>query len=170
MIRRPPRSTLFPYTTLFRSIILMHMRGTPRTMQERPFARHVLRDVIAGLRAGVARACKAGVAKSQILLDPGIGFGKSFEQNYEVLAHLAKLAALGFPLVVGASRKAFIGATLARGGATHGGDRVAGGKQSRTTPGPNRTGPNAPKLGTPRERGLGTAATGATSVPCGAHH
>ena len=150
-------------------IILMHMRGTPRTMQQRPFARHVLRDVIAGLRAGVARACKAGLAKSQLLLDPGIGFGKSFEQNYELLAHLAKLAALGFPLVVGASRKAFIGATLARGGATLAGDRVAGGERSRTTLDPSRTGPNAQNLVPPGERVWGTAATVATSILGGAH-
>src|SRR2546422_2358253 len=147
-------------------IILMHMRGTPRTMQERPFARHVLRDVIAGFRPGCAWGGKAGAGKSQILLDPGIGFGKSFEQNYEVLAHLAKLAALGFPLVVGASRKAFIGATLARGGATLVGDRVAGGERRRTTLGPSRTGPNAQNLVPPRERVWGTAATGATPDLC----
>ncbi len=150
-------------------IVLMHMRGTPRTMQKRPFARDVVSDVISGLRAGVARARKAGLAKSQILLDPGIGFGKSFEQNYELLAHLGKLAALGFPLVVGASRKAFIGATLARGGATLAGDRAAGGEQSRTTLGPSRTGPNAQNLVPPSERVWGTAATVAASILGGAH-
>ena len=93
-------------------LILMHMRGVPRTMQQGPFARDVLRDVTSGLQAAVARARKAGVAKSQIILDPGIGFGKRFEQNYELLARLPELARLGFPLLVGTSRKTFIGHTL----------------------------------------------------------
>jgi len=93
-------------------LILMHMRGTPRTMQRRPFAHNVLRDVTSGLRAAIARARTAGLRKSQLILDPGIGFGKSFEQNYKLLAHLRRLAALGYPLLVGTSRKAFLGATL----------------------------------------------------------
>ncbi len=93
-------------------LILMHMRGVPRTMQKRPFARNVLRDVGSGLRAAVARARKAGIEKSQILLDPGIGFGKSFEQNCELLMRLQELARLGYPLVVGTSRKSFLGHAL----------------------------------------------------------
>jgi len=93
-------------------IVLMHMRGTPRTMQQGPFARNVLLDVKKGLRAAAARARKAGIARSQIVLDPGIGFGKSFAQNFELLARLGELAALGYPLLVGTSRKRFIGATL----------------------------------------------------------
>jgi len=72
-------------------ILLMHMRGEPA-------------------------AKKRGVRQSQILLDPGIGFGKSWRQNYELLARLEELAELGFPLVVGTSRKGFLGATLARSG------------------------------------------------------
>jgi len=94
-------------------LILMHMRGTPRTMQKGPFARDVMRDVVAGLRASVATAKKHGVARSQIVIDPGIGFGKSYAQNYELLAKLPELAKLGFPLMVGTSRKGFLGATLA---------------------------------------------------------
>jgi len=93
-------------------LILMHMRGRPRTMQRRPFARNVLRDVTSGLRAAMARARKAGLKRSQLILDPGIGFGKSFEQNYELLARLPELASLGCPLLVGTSRKTFIGAAL----------------------------------------------------------
>jgi dihydropteroate synthase len=93
-------------------LILMHMRGVPRTMQKRAFARNVVRDVVSGLRAAVARARKAGIEKSQILLDPGIGFGKSFEQNCELLSRLPELARLGCPLVVGTSRKSFIGHVL----------------------------------------------------------
>jgi len=97
-------------------LILMHMRGKPRTMQKGPFARDVLRDVTQGLRRSIAIARKAGVRKSQIILDPGIGFGKSFSQNYELLRKLPELAKLGFPLMVGTSRKGFLGATLARDG------------------------------------------------------
>ncbi len=97
-------------------LILMHMRGTPRTMQRAPFAKDVVKDVLRGLREAVAIARRAGVRKSQIVLDPGIGFGKSFAQNYELLAELPALAKLGFPLIVGTSRKGFLGATLARNG------------------------------------------------------
>jgi dihydropteroate synthase len=93
-------------------IILMHMRGKPRTMQKGPFARDVVRDVVAGLRAAVARARKAGLAKSQIVLDPGIGFGKRYAQNFELLARLPELAGLGYPLLLGTSRKTFIGHAL----------------------------------------------------------
>ena len=93
-------------------IVLMHMRGEPRTMQKGPFARHVVRDVAHGLRAAVARARKAGLAKSQIVLDPGIGFGKSYGQNLELLAYLTDLARLGYPLLVGTSRKSFLGHAL----------------------------------------------------------
>ena len=98
------------------TLILMHMRGTPRTMQKGPFAKDVLRDVKNGLRRSVKLARHAGVRKSQIILDPGIGFGKSFEQNYELMARLPELAGLGYPLLVGTSRKGFLGVTLARGG------------------------------------------------------
>jgi dihydropteroate synthase len=98
-------------------LVLMHMRGTPGTMQQGPFARDVMRDVTSGLRAAVARARRtkldrahhAGIDRACILLDPGIGFGKSFEQNCELLQRLPELARLGYPLVVGTSRKAFIG-------------------------------------------------------------
>jgi dihydropteroate synthase len=93
-------------------MILMHMRGTPRTMQQGPFAANVLRDVHQGLRAALRRARRARLRKSQVLLDPGIGFGKKFDQNYQLLARLPELARLGCPLVIGTSRKAFIGNTL----------------------------------------------------------
>lgn len=97
-------------------LVLMHMRGEPSTMQRGPFARDVMKDVVRGLRESVAKAREAGVAKSQIILDPGIGFGKSYAQNYELIEKLPQLAALGYPLLVGSSRKGFLGATLARGG------------------------------------------------------
>ena len=97
-------------------LILMHMRGEPATMQKGPFARDVMKDVVQGLRASIRKARAAGVRKSQIVIDPGIGFGKSFEQNYELLRKLPELAKLGYPLLVGTSRKGFLGATLARNG------------------------------------------------------
>jgi dihydropteroate synthase len=93
-------------------LILMHMRGEPRTMQKKPFAQDVLRDVIGGLKKSVAIARRAGVRNSQILLDPGFGFGKSYEQNYELLARLPELARIGFPIVAGTSRKSFVGRAL----------------------------------------------------------
>ena len=97
-------------------LILMHMRGTSRTMQKGPWAKDVVKDVSRGLRESVAIARRAGVRASQIILDPGIGFGKSFAQNYELLEKLPALARLGYPLLVGTSRKGFLGATLARDG------------------------------------------------------
>jgi dihydropteroate synthase len=90
-------------------LVLMHMRGTPRTMQQGPFAKNVVSDVSSGLRAALLRARRAKIHRSRLILDPGIGFGKSYGQNCELLAQLPKLARLGYPLLVGASRKAFIG-------------------------------------------------------------
>ena len=97
-------------------LVVMHMRGEPETMQQKPFARDALRDVVRGLRESLAMASKAGVKTSQIILDPGIGFGKSYAQNYELLAKLSELANLGFPLLAGTSRKGFISKTLAEDG------------------------------------------------------
>jgi dihydropteroate synthase len=93
-------------------LILMHMRGEPLTMQKKPFARDVLADVTVGLRQAVVRARRRGVVKSGIILDPGIGFGKSARQNFELLRRLPELARLGFPLAIGTSRKSFIRRTL----------------------------------------------------------
>jgi dihydropteroate synthase len=89
-------------------LILMHMRGKPRTMQKGPFAKNVIRDVLTGLRHAIALARRAGVAKSQIVIDPGIGFGKNYEQNLDLLRRLPELSKLGYPLLVGTSRKSFI--------------------------------------------------------------
>jgi dihydropteroate synthase len=93
-------------------LILMHMRGRPKTMQKQPFARDVMKDVTQGLRDAVARARRAGIARSRLILDPGIGFGKNTEQNCELLARLPELARLGCPLLVGTSRKTFLGKLL----------------------------------------------------------
>lgn len=98
------------------ALVLMHMRGTPLTMQKGPFARDVIKDVVGGLQQSIAAARKFGVRRSQIAIDPGIGFGKTYAQNYELLAKLSEVAKLGYPLLVGTSRKGFLGATLARKG------------------------------------------------------
>jgi dihydropteroate synthase len=106
-------------------LILMHMRGEPHTMQQKPFAANVIRDVTAGLRKSIAVAQTAGVAKAQIVVDPGIGFGKSHAQNCEILQRLPELARLGFPLLLGTSRKSFLGTALKQDAGT-GADRIWG--------------------------------------------
>jgi dihydropteroate synthase len=93
-------------------LILMHMRGEPRTMQKGPFAKDVIRDVLTGLRRAIALARLAGVAKTQIIIDPGIGFGKNYAQNLELLRRLPELSKPGYPLLVGTSRKSFIAHVL----------------------------------------------------------
>jgi dihydropteroate synthase len=93
-------------------LVLMQMRGRPKTMQQGPFARDVMKDVTQGLREALGRARSAGIPRERILLDPGIGFGKSTAQNCELLARLPELARLGRPLLVGTSRKTFLGALL----------------------------------------------------------
>jgi dihydropteroate synthase len=93
-------------------LILMHMQGTPRTMQERPSYGDVVVDVRAFLAERLAAATAAGIPSEAILLDPGIGFGKTVEHNLTLLRHLPELGTLGRPLLVGPSRKSFIGAVL----------------------------------------------------------
>jgi dihydropteroate synthase len=90
-------------------LILMHMQGDPRTMQENPTYDEVVEDVRAFLAERLEAALAAGVAEERIWLDPGIGFGKNLDHNLELLRRLGELRALGRPLVVGASRKSFIG-------------------------------------------------------------
>lgn len=90
-------------------VVLMHMQGTPRTMQENPTYDDVVEDVKAFLAGRLELALSAGVAEERIWLDPGIGFGKALEHNLELLRRLAELRELGPPLLVGTSRKSFIG-------------------------------------------------------------
>ncbi len=94
-------------------LILMHSRGRPETMQRKPFVRDIWRSVVDGLRTSVRRALAAGVDRSQLILDPGLGFGKSRRQNYEILAGLQKLHCFHLPLLIGASRKSFVQAIVA---------------------------------------------------------
>jgi dihydropteroate synthase len=90
-------------------VILMHMAGEPRTMQENPEYEDVVAEVREFLAARLAAAVAAGIEESAIWLDPGIGFGKTDAHNFELLRGLGELATLGRPLVVGTSRKSFIG-------------------------------------------------------------
>jgi dihydropteroate synthase len=90
-------------------VVLMHMAGEPRTMQENPEYDDVVAEVRDFLAARLAAAVAAGIEESRIWLDPGIGFGKTARHNFELLRGLGELAALGRPLVVGTSRKSFIG-------------------------------------------------------------
>jgi dihydropteroate synthase len=91
---------------------LMHMLGEPRTMQREACYGDVVDDVKAFLEQRLAFAVGAGIAEERVLLDPGIGFGKTLEHNLQLLRRLPELAALGRPLVVGTSRKSFIGRIL----------------------------------------------------------
>jgi dihydropteroate synthase len=94
-------------------LVLMHMRGTPATMQSLTDYADVVDDVAAELAVSLARADAAGIARGRVVLDPGIGFAKTAEQNLALIAALHRLRArLGRPVLLGASRKAFIGALL----------------------------------------------------------
>jgi dihydropteroate synthase len=90
-------------------IVLMHIRGTPQTMQQMTDYDDVVQTVAQSLQQQVDRAIAAGVKPEQIILDPGIGFAKTAAQNLELLRHLSRLRTLGYPLLVGPSRKSFIG-------------------------------------------------------------
>ena len=94
------------------AVILMHMRGTPRTMQENPHYDDVIGEISSELLHFAAEAQRAGVAQRQIILDPGIGFGKRLQDNVAILCGVAELSRLGYPLLIGASRKAFIGSLV----------------------------------------------------------
>ena len=91
------------------TVVLMHMLGSPRTMQENPVYGDVVDEVKAFLAERVEAAVAAGVGEERIWLDPGIGFGKTAAHNLELLRRLAELGELGRPLVIGTSRKSFIG-------------------------------------------------------------
>jgi dihydropteroate synthase len=93
---------------------LMHMLGDPRTMQDNPHYDDVVSDIKAFLEERMAFAIGAGIAEERILLDPGIGFGKTVEHNLELLRRLGELVELGRPVVIGTSRKSFLGKLTGR--------------------------------------------------------
>lgn len=103
-------------------LILMHMQGEPRTMQDAPHYDDVLADIAAFLAARGAAARQAGIAAERLVIDPGIGFGKTVAHNLRIIDNLRVFADLGYPVLVGPSRKRFIGAVTGR----EVGDRLAG--------------------------------------------
>jgi dihydropteroate synthase len=107
--------------------VLMHMRGRPEEWKDLPPAGEVVLLVKRELKEWAEKAVLAGVRRERIMLDPGVGFGKKFEENYPLIARLGDLQSAGFPLLAGASRKSFIGRTLARDGKDAStGDRLSG--------------------------------------------
>jgi dihydropteroate synthase len=96
-------------------LVLMHSRGTPATMHRMPPVADVIEEVVSSLRASIHMAERRGVARESIVIDPGIGFGKTQEQNLELIARLDELIAAfpDYPLLIGTSRKSFIGRILA---------------------------------------------------------
>ncbi len=95
-------------------LVLMHSRGTPQTMQQLPPVEDILSEVTNSLRESIAIAALRGVARESIAVDPGIGFGKTAEQNIELIAKLDQLVQTftGYPILIGTSRKSFIGKLL----------------------------------------------------------
>ena len=92
------------------SVVLMHMKGTPKTMQQNPYYENVMEEIYDFLFERIKAADELGI--ENIFVDPGIGFGKRIDDNFEILRRLEDLKSLGYPIVVGASRKSFIGKTL----------------------------------------------------------
>jgi dihydropteroate synthase len=93
-------------------LVLMHIRGRPRTMQERVHYDDLMREVVAELGESVERARAAGCRCDQLVVDPGIGFGKTAEQSLAIINELDRIGRLGYPVLIGPSRKSFIGRAL----------------------------------------------------------
>ncbi|NBF40789.1 MAG: dihydropteroate synthase, partial [Spirochaetes bacterium] len=94
-------------------VVLMHMQGTPKTMQRRPHYEHTVADILEVLRERITVAVDAGIARDRIICDPGIGFGKTIADNLRILRGLSRFRAeLDTPVLVGLSRKSFIGTVL----------------------------------------------------------
>jgi dihydropteroate synthase len=93
-------------------VVIMHMRGDPKTMQVNPRYEDVVSEVKEFLRERAERLIAAGVKEDRIIIDPGIGFGKRFRDNLELIKNIAQIRSLGYPVLVGASRKRFLGEVL----------------------------------------------------------
>ncbi len=90
-------------------VILMHMRGDPQTMQQDPHYDRLIPDILSDLKQSLRKAKEAGIADENLLTDPGLGFGKRWQDNLVLIKSLGDFKALGFPVVVGPSRKSFLG-------------------------------------------------------------
>ncbi len=95
-------------------VVLMHMKGTPKTMQQNPTYQDVVREILEFLEERIAFAVSEGIAQERIIVDPGIGFGKRPEHNTQILQRLGELRELGRPILLGTSRKSFLGALTKR--------------------------------------------------------
>ncbi|MBI5199712.1 MAG: dihydropteroate synthase [Nitrospirae bacterium] len=93
-------------------VVIMHIKGTPRDMQINPVYQDLIGEILHFLEEGISIALKAGVDDDMIIIDPGIGFGKTFEHNLEIINRLDKFRSLGMPILLGPSRKSFIGKIL----------------------------------------------------------
>jgi dihydropteroate synthase len=95
-------------------VVLMHMQGTPGSMQDNPFYNDLIPEIIDFLKSAIDSAIKAGVKREMIVIDPGIGFGKDFNHNLEIIRNLNRFTELDLPILLGPSRKAFIGRILGK--------------------------------------------------------
>jgi len=93
-------------------VIIMHMKGTPRDMQRRPAYKDVVKEITAFFKERIAFAAENGIKKNRIIIDPGIGFGKTVRHNLEIIKRLKEFRKLGVPILIGPSRKSFIGRIL----------------------------------------------------------
>lgn len=93
-------------------VIIMHLKGTPMDMQLNPTYENLISEITEFLRTQIQYALKNGVKKHNIIIDPGIGFGKTIEHNFKIIANLEKFKKIGFPILIGPSRKSFIGNLL----------------------------------------------------------
>ena len=94
------------------ALVIMHMKGAPENMQDDPQYEDIISEISESLKASAGIAAKAGVPKENIVIDPGIGFGKTVEHNLKILKNLGELLILGFPICIGTSRKSFLGKIL----------------------------------------------------------
>lgn len=105
-----PNAALSKIVSRYRAaIVLMHMRKTPQTMQKNISYRHLIPEVIAALNKSIRKCLETGIKSDKILIDPGIGFAKTAEHNFEIIKHLAEFSILKRPILIGTSRKSFIG-------------------------------------------------------------
>ena len=158
------------------ALVLMHIRGTPRTMQQLPPVQNGVAVVRRGLSESLRRALRAGIRKRKIVLDPRIGFGKSVEQNFEIVNGLHRLAALGYPILVGPSRKSFIRLIISESRLVSG-SRIVSGSRTVSELLPAQSPKRKPRTATdkslslpvPDELLFGTAAAVTAAILHGAH-
>ena len=93
-------------------VVLTHMRGTPKTMQDSPFSENILEEIQTDLKVAISKASQNGIARERIIIDPGIGFGKNLEDNCRILNRLSFLESFRLPILIGTSRKSFLGKML----------------------------------------------------------